>query len=164
MYIWMYFCYSLILSISILYQHVFDFQDVFFFYDNFWFAVTLLQQAASKGAAPKAKAKAKAVAQKPQERGRGLDAAIPKRDVCWLCLVVFVAWIFCVFFCVVKLFDLEFLKTQLDESSCWGVFFWSTLGWIRDSMLVETFCGYFHETTSPKCFIAYLPVSNKQCR
>ena len=59
---------------------------------------------------PKSQSQSQSGGSKPQERGRGLDAAIPKRDVCWLCLVVFVAWIFCVFFCVVKLFDLEFLN------------------------------------------------------
>lgn len=74
----------------------------------------LLQQAASKGAAPKAKAKAVATQSPKKEEGGVAIAAIPKRDVCWLCLLL---GFLCVFF-VLKLFDLEFLKTQLDESSC----------------------------------------------
>lgn len=135
-----------------LYQHVFDFQDVFF-YDHLWFAVTLLQQAASKGAAPKAKAKAKAVAQSPKKEEGGL----PFRHSETRCLLVVFGCVCCLdflcIFCVVKLFDLEFLNDTTGWKQLLGGLFLVHLGWIRDSMLVERFCGYFHETTSPKFFI-----------
>ena len=63
-----------------LYQHVFDFQDVVFFYDNFGSRLQMLQQAASKGAAPKAKAKAKAVATQSPKKEEGGVAIPPFRN------------------------------------------------------------------------------------
>lgn len=110
-----------------LYINTFLTSEMFFFYDHFWFAVTDAIAGSLQRGRPKSQSQSQSGGDsKPQERGRGgCHSAIPKRDL-WL--VVFVACIFlCVFFLLVKLFDLECLKTQLDESSCWGLFFLSTL-------------------------------------
>ena len=103
----MHFCYST--HFEYIYINMFLTSKMLFFSTTiFGSRLQMLQQAASKGAAPKAKAKAKAVAtQSPKKEEGGVAiAAIPKRDL-WL--VVFVACIFlCVFFCWLNCLTLNF--------------------------------------------------------